>query len=173
MDPVCVEGGGGAKGRIPDMLKLRGPTALHSYFSLQTVCSLQLGRPVGSELPHMYALQLGRPVGSELPHMYRLPTTYHGSFPCVSQPSSTKTRMACACALPLPTALPMHPCTKRGSGVQGLGERPRLNRWYSKEKYPFQLEGRHDSPVIFSPAALCPGLASQPTMEGSYRSTQQ
>ena len=41
---------------------------------------------------HARAVQLGRPVGFELPHMYKSPT-----FPCVNPPQSTKTRMTCAC----------------------------------------------------------------------------
>ena len=71
------------------------------------------------------ALQVGCPSGHDLPVMHISPPTHHATCPADPATLHTMTHIACACALLLPTAWPMHPC-KRGGGARGLGDRLRV-----------------------------------------------
>ena len=69
-----------------------------------------------------HTLDVGSPWGDSRPHMHMSAST--NTAPTMHAPlQCTKTHIACTCALPLPSAQPMHPCRRRGRG-QGLRNRP-------------------------------------------------
>ena len=98
--------------------------------------------------------------------IYRICTRrcQHTTAPALeTTPQCTKTYVACACAVPPPTALPKHPC-KRGAGAGGWevarASRPSQRadaRAYSPR--PVQ-EGRHEQALIPN---LLPRLRSMPS----------
>ena len=85
-----------AKHSIPIMLKLRGSTVLYCY----RICKPS----ILSSTPCRWAVHKG--IHANVRTLHRRHTTAPALLPHLR---CTKTHIACACALPLPTAHPTHP----------------------------------------------------------------